>query len=91
MVYITPTTAKNYQLSILNHQLKTRTQGTDHAKITAASMLKAAVFICSSNWNLANTRVLFIDGIDKELCQSWPLFDGNGFFMAKANNIAIIA
>ena len=34
---------------------------------------------------------LFIDGIDKELCQSWPLFNGNGFFVAKANNLAIIA
>ena len=34
-----------------DYPLKTRTQGTDHAKITAASMLKAAVFVCSPNWN----------------------------------------
>ena len=60
MVYITPTTAKNYQLSILNHQLKTRTQGTDHAKITAASVLKAAVFVWSSNWNLSNRLLQFL-------------------------------
>lgn len=43
-----------------------------------------------TNENLSNGPVLFIDGLRKELRKSWPLFNGNGFFLADANNYAVI-